>query len=456
MLGLEVGMVNGNTTTIPLQDLQNKFAIIDLSGEIRVVDLQQIAAILQGTLPGDPSFYKKVDATLKMKRVLETLPCPSKPEVVINDFWISPATRVYRGTAFTPSPTVPDLLNYWVEPHPPDSAGDASVILRHLFEVLCNSDQACYDYLVAYLAHMIQKPTEKPGVMIVLLGGQGTGKGMFFQLLRAIWPRTTLQVTDIDQVIGRFNACLERNYVVCMDEALFAGDRKATDRLKSLVTEPHINIEQKYQPARCIDSIHRFFAASNHSHFSQVDSDDRRFIFLKVSNAHQQDSTYFGRLATAIDDPTAIGAFVNHLENIDLTSFDVRKKPQTKEHQEQKLKSLQGFDRYWFEVLVAGDFAAGQDLYYCNSSWSEATFIPTESLIKHYTMFNKNAQRYQTVQSTDIISAVKKLCPCVTVRRKVWEQSVATKAQKRGLQLPDLATARSEFEAAIGGSIEWH
>jgi len=92
-------MVNGNAATTPLQDLQNKFAIIDLSGEIRVVDLQQIAAILQGTLPADPSFYKKVDATLKMKRVLETLPCPSKPEIVINEFWVSPATRVYQGTA---------------------------------------------------------------------------------------------------------------------------------------------------------------------------------------------------------------------------------------------------------------------------------------------------------------------------------------------------------------------
>jgi len=449
-------MVNGNAATTPLQDLQNKFAIIDLSGEIRVVDLQQIAAILQGTLPADPSFYKKVDATLKMKRVLETLPCPSKPEIVINEFWVSPATRVYQGTAFTPKPAAPDLLNYWVEPHPPDSTGDASVILRHLFEVLCNSDQACYDYLVAYLAHMIQKPTEKPGVMIVLLGGQGTGKGMFFKLLRAIWPRTTLQVTDIDQVIGRFNACLERNYAVCMDEALFAGDRKATDRLKSLVTEPHINIEQKYQPARCIDSIHRFFAASNHAHFAQVDMDDRRFVFLNVSNTHQQDSAYFGQLAAAIDDPTAIGAFVNHLENIDLTSFDVRKKPQTKEHQQQKLKSLQGFDRYWYEVLVTGDFAVEQDFYGTESSWSDAVFMPSTRLKSHYLRFNKNAERFQTVQCSDIKSAIEALCPSATSRRKVLKDGLDSKAQKRGFYLPDLATARSEFEVVIGGAIEWH
>jgi hypothetical protein len=303
---------------------------------------------------------------------------------------------------------------------------------------------------------MIQKPTEKPGVMIVLLGGQGTGKGMFFKLLRAIWSRTTLQVTDVDQVVGRFNACLERNYVVCMDEALFAGDRKATDRLKSLVTEPHINIEQKYQPARCIESIHRFFAASNHSHFAQVDSDDRRFVFLRVSNAHQKDSTYFGRLATAINDPTVIGAFVHHLAKIDLTSFDIRNKPQTNEHLEQKLKSLQGFDRYWYEVLVTGDFDAGQDHYYVNPSWSEATFIPTESLIRHYKTFNKNAQRYQTIQSTEVIAAVKRLCPSAELGRKVSQHGSDSKAQKRGLQLPDLATARSEFEAAIGGSIEWH
>jgi phage/plasmid-associated DNA primase len=117
---------------------------------------------------------------------------------------------------------------------------------------------------------MLQFPALKPGVMVVLLGKQGTGKGLFFEILHRIWPKTYLLVSDINQVLGQFNAALERNYVIVMDEAMFSGDRKSQDRLKSLITENTCHIEQKYQPSRTIESVHRFFASSNHSNFSNV------------------------------------------------------------------------------------------------------------------------------------------------------------------------------------------
>jgi len=440
----------------PLEALQIQFAIIDVGGEIRIVDLIQIAGILGGKRIGDPSFYKKADATILMKRALENLPYPCKSEVVINEFWISAATVLYQGTAFTPNPLSSSVLNFWVDPREADINGNTAFILNYLFEVICSSDPVNFEYLISYLAHMYQKPEEKPGVMLVLLGKQGTGKGMFFNLLRAIWARTTLSVNDVDQVVGRFNACLERNYAVCMDEALFAGDRRALDRLKSMITEPNINIEQKYQPARSIGSVHRLFAASNHEHFAHVEMDDRRFVFLRVSDLHMQDTTYFAQLAAAVQDPSQIGAFVHHLKHKDLSSFEVRKKPKSNEHLLQKLKSLLGFERYWYEVLLTGDFQAGVIQFSNGVSWTEQTFISTSELITHYTRFNRNAQRHQTVQSADVVIAVQKLCPSTSPKRQICQQgNLAKKSQKRGLQLPDLATARAEFEQVVGGVIQW-
>jgi len=448
-----------NTTkqSTPLEEIQEQFAMIDLSGEIRYVDQTQINGILSGVISGEPAFYKKTDVTLLMKRALEKRPYPCKPQVVISEFWIAPETTVYQGTGFTPYPSSQSILNFWVGPIEPDISGDASLILNHLQEVVCSGDSVNFEYLIGYLAHMIQKPAEKPGVMIVLLGRQGTGKGMFFRLLQAIWKRTTLQVTDVDQVVGRFNACLERNFAVCMDEALFAGDRKALDRLKSLITEPQINIEQKYQPARSISSIHRFFAASNHDHFAHVELDDRRFVFLRVSDLHQQDTAYFAKLIAAINDPSSVGALVHYLHRIDLTEFEVRKKPKTTEHTAQKIKSLQGFDRYWYEVLLFGNFDAGaSSLYDIGKAWDEATFIPSRDLVRYYSTFNKQAQRHQTIQSAEVIVSVQKLCPSASPARQLHQlDNLTPKTQKRGLQLPDLATSRNEFEKVIGGAIEW-
>jgi hypothetical protein len=307
------------------------------------------------------------------------------------------------------------------------------------------------------MAHMIQKPEEKPGVMITLLGGQGTGKGVYFSLLRAIWPRTTLQASNIEQITGRFNACLERNFIICMDEALFAGDRRAMDNLKSIITESMLQIEQKFQPTRTIRSVHRLFASSNHSHFGNIELDDRRFVFLRVSDNKQQDTTYFGGIAAAINDPATIGALVYYLQRKNLNSFNVRRKLDTSEHLKQKLKSLQGFDRFWYEVLETGYLnGTGKDFALQDDEWSAPVFFPTSVLVDRYREFHKNAQRHQTVQTADIAASIQKLCPSAQPDRQIWKPpGVATGSQKRGLKLPDLATARSDFERVIGGKVDW-
>lgn len=107
--------------------------------------------------------------------------------------------------------------------------------------------------------------------MIILIGGQGTGKGTLGRILQKIWGGTYLQTNNIDTVTGNFNASLERSFFVFMDEALFSGNRRAADALKSIVTEPIIQINEKYQPSRQIKSCHRLVAATNADHFKNTE-----------------------------------------------------------------------------------------------------------------------------------------------------------------------------------------
>jgi hypothetical protein len=436
-----------------LQHLQAQFALIDLSGEIRVVDRLQIASVLSGAHQGEVSFYKKADADLQMKRVLERLTVASKPNEVVRDFWVSPSTLQYKATAFSPSPTPPTTLNFWVGPTVQPAPGNWVLLRDYLRKVICDGNSVAYDYIIKYMAHMIQKPEEKPGVMIVLLGGQGTGKGVFFNLLRAIWSRTTLQISDLDLVLGKFNAVLERNYIVCMDEALFSGDRRSIDRLKSTVTEPFIQVEQKYQPSRRIDSVHRFFAASNHEHFANIERDDRRFLFLRLSTSHQQDTTYFKAVAAAINDPLVVGALVYYLQFKDISRYDIRSKPKTKEQTKQKVRSLQGFERYWYEVLTLGDFVVNE---YGSSVWTGSVFVATSQLLHNFRDFDKNAERHQTLQDAQVAETICRLCPSAQKTRElVTTSSGQTGVQKRGYRLPAIQQARDEFSKQLGCELDW-
>jgi hypothetical protein len=439
--------------TTALQHLQDRFAIIDLSGEIRVVDRHQIADILSGGHEGEVSFYKKVDAELLMKRALERLPMASKPSDVVRDFWVSPNTLQYEATAFSPLTRPPTTLNFWVGPTVQPAPGCWVLLRDYLRDVICGGNSNAYDYLVQYMAHMIQRPEEKPGVMVVLLGGQGTGKGVYFSLLRAIWPRTTLQVSDVEQVIGKFNAALERNFVVCMDEALFYGDRRAIDRLKSTVTEQFIQIEQKYQPSRSIESVHRFFASSNHEHFANVERDDRRFLFLRLSATRQQDTTYFSAVTAAINDPGTLNALAYYLQRKDISGFNVRVKPKTDEQTTQKLRSLQGFERFWYEVLTSADLAGNGHL---SGTWTADVFVSTSSLLHSYREFDRNAQRHHTLQEAQVADTIRRICPSAKRRRETVEPSYPrTQGQKRGFRFPAIKTARDEFSTYLGCDLVW-
>ena len=433
-----------------LQKIQSRFSIFNGDGEFLMVDNDEIADVKAARRITGISFYKKQQANIKLRRYIEEQGFQDSPSKLIEQFWHSPHTHEYRLTAFSPLHTAIDTINYWVGSPVIPKHGDWGLIHEFILNDICDNNLVVYKYFIQFLAHMLQFPEIKPGIMPVLLGGQGTGKGTVFKLLRYTWPKTTLIVNHVDHVTGNFNAALELHYVVCMDEALFSGDKKALDRLKSLITEPTCRIEQKYQPSRTIDSYHRFFAASNHDRFANIELDDRRFLFLRVSNKRQRDANYYNQLHQAIENPVVISAFVYHLMNLDLADFNVRERPKTLEHTKQKIQSLTGFSRYWFEVLQSGSLS-GQDGPNF-TEWANPLFVPTNTLLEGYRNIDKNSERYETTQAQSIARYLERLCPsAVPARGKIG----CPLRQVRGYNLPNISVARSEFEKAIGSPLSW-
>jgi hypothetical protein len=436
-----------------LSQVQERFSLLNISAEIRIIDNQEVASVLAGK-KNDISLYKRPEGQLVMKRYIETLPIATKPKEVIDQFLVHPKTHTYDEIAFSPLKTPSTTLNYWRGPTVTPAPGDWSVIRDFLYEVICDGDLALYHYLLRYIAHMLQHPEEKPSIAIVMLSRSGCGKGTFFQLLTNIWSKSAIEVSDINHVIGSFNAALEKNYVVMMDEAIFVGNKAAMERLKNMISEPTVRVEQKYQPSRTIESYHRFFAASNSEHFASIPIDDRRFVFIKVSARKQQDLIYFDMVHKAINDSVTIAAFVYDLFAMDLTHFQVRQRPITSEHLNQRIQSLDGFERYWLEVLETGKFRTKPMGIYSSSdtSWEDSIFISTQTIIDSYSHYDKNANRYEPLQTQKVAATLQKICPSAKSDRITNTSG----KQERGYQLPVISVARIEFESAIKTQICWN
>lgn len=438
------------STPTPLQLLQQAFCLVKLGGDIFIIESSCTLQNKLGAKAPELQFYKLGPARLLMMRYLEAQPVSSDPRKVIEDFLVSPKTQVFDRIAFNPLLTPPTTLNLWRGSPVTPVRGDWSVVKGFLLEVICDGDIGLFRYLILFLAHMIQKPEDKPGVLIALLGGQGIGKGGFFRLLEAIWSDSTLLVSDIDHVLGQFNAQIEQAYVLFMDEAIFVGDKRASDRLKSFSTEPTVTIEEKYQPRHTIESFHRIFAASNHSHFAQVDADDRRFLFLRVSEVRKDDFAYWEQYHAAIADPAVIAAIVHDLQTYDVTAFNPRERPKTLAHTDQKIRSLKGFYRYWCEVLSSG-VTDSENVFLQDLEWEDAIFVSTESLMRGWQNYDKRGkQQFTAPQQRDMHEALGKLCPAAKRIRKTLEG-----LQQRGYILPSLPLARAQFAEFLGGNTEW-
>ena len=425
----------------PLLEIQKRYAICELSGAFYVVDLESLT---------DPetalSLYKKEDAKIAFQRLLESLPVDCNVKETIAKFWVSPNTTVYKKIAFSPVKTSATTLNLWADPTvTPKPGKPPSLVLQHLKSVVCADDDSKYEYLINYLAHMLQKPEEKPGVMLVMVGEQGSGKGVTLELIRRIFGASSSIFNNIEHIVGNFNSALERLYVVMLDEALFAGDKKSTDRMKSLITEKVIRIEAKYQPSRQVNSYHRFIATTNHEHFAHIDSGDRRHQFFFVSGSKVRNYEYFDALMSEMDDTQALANFVYYLSNRDISQFRPASLPGDKQKGDQVLRSLTGFDEYYYSRLITGKQVG--DSYTC---WSDEYFASTDSVLDDYKNYMKGRALLPNMNTQATISKLRELCPSGNKSRMSGPSG-----DMRGWKFPGIEGARADFSRVLKIIIDW-
>lgn len=426
----------------PLASIQERYCLVRMDARFWIFDRQNLDARNAEGLALKPEFFNQKEGLLLVLRALWALGVDDNDAGARSrEFTKSPQTVCYDGIDFDPKGRGNNKLNLWVGPTLVPQQGGWVLIRAFLLEIICNNDQVAYEYLIAYLAHALQFPEEKPGIMVILIGGQGIGKGTLAKILRLIWSATYWHIHKIEDVTGSFNASLERAFIIFMDEALFVGDRRSSDSLKSLVTETVIQINEKYQPARQTKSFHRFFAATNAEHFKNTEKDDRRDFVLKVSEVRKGDHAYWSALNAEIENG-GVAAMMHDLLAMDLSGFNVRAKPNTAALVEQKIHSLGPIERWWFNALMAGDMETSE-----HSEWLD--FIATKAVIDKAVELH-GGRLHRKPSDVEAVATLKKLCPSATKGQK--QEALG---RHRGLHLPDLQTARQEFEQYIGGAVAW-
>lgn len=275
-------------------------------------------------------------------------------------WWINhPDRRQFERVDFLPAKERAGVYNLWQGFGVPAVPGDGHRrYLEHLRENVCSGDEVCYQYLVQWMARLIQHPAEQGHAAIVLKGERGVGKSVVAEHLGKLLGRHQMTVSNPDHLFGKFNGHLRDCVLLFADEAFYAGEKKHESILKTLITSEDLVVERKGIDAEHMPNYLHLILASNNEWVVPAGEHERRFLVLNVGSKRRRDIAYF----KAMKDELVAGGYSNllhHLQTLDISKFEPRVVPETaalREQQRQSQKSnLQAFDLALITMLARGE-----------------------------------------------------------------------------------------------------
>jgi Family of unknown function (DUF5906) len=270
--------------------------------------------------------------------------------------WLEdPKRKQYLGgIVFRPQGKTPDnVYNLWqglaVQPK---AGGSWAKLKDHIRTVICKTPVE-FEWLLHWMARLVQFPGERGEVAVVLRGAEGVGKGTLATVLMRIIGQHAMRVSQAKHLTGNFNYHLRDCIFLFADEAFFAGDRQHEGVLKSIITEEWLTIEGKYENVVLSPNYLHLMIASNKDWVVPASLQARRFAVFEASEAHINDQAYFGAIWQELDSG-GLEAMLDDLLNLDITKFNHRRAPNTEGLQLQKQLSLPPQLVWWQEVLARG------------------------------------------------------------------------------------------------------
>jgi hypothetical protein len=246
----------------------------------------------------------------------------------VADIWLNHPNRrqFIRGVIFDPSgrPVPEGTLNLWQGFATQPRQGSWERLRIHIRDMICRGNRVHHEYLIRWLARMVQHPDEQGEVAVVMRGAEGTGKGTLARAMKRILGQHALAISNSKHLTGNFNAHLRDCVFLFADEAFFAGDRQHLGVLKAIITEPYLTVEGKYQNAVQVPNFLHLMMASNEEWVVPASLEARRFLVLEVDDAHKDDHAWFAAIWEEME-AGGYEAMLHDLMQINLTTFNVRR-----------------------------------------------------------------------------------------------------------------------------------
>lgn len=415
-----------------LDELNKVHAVVRIQGKVVILN-EEVDPI-----HGWKDISLSSSADLKLLYSNRVFPGQRRNENVAT-LWLHHRERKeFKGIVFSPKKDIPGYYNLWQGFAVESKEGDCRLFLNHIRDNIAKGDDKIYQYILAWMADIVQRPAQRPGVALVLRGKQGTGKGVFCSEFATLFGPHFFHAQHKQHLVGNFNAHLKNALLVFADEAFWAGDKSHEGTLKTMITEDKLPIEFKGKDVIFVKNHIHLLVASNHDWVVPAGFEERRFFVLDVSEEHMQDQEYFEALVNHMKEGGR-EALLHYLLNLDLSQVNLRKFPKTDALLENKHLSMNPVQKFWFECLWNGT------LKYEEKEWN--WFVKRKDLHDFYVEHAKKVGQTRRSTETELGKGLRKLVPWVRTKKTIEEGNI--------WEFPPLQECREYFDQITGQNQPW-
>lgn len=226
-------------------------------------------------------------------------------------------------------------------------------MMRNHIKILCGNDSLVADYIEKWIAQMIQFPEIK-SICPTFISKQGAGKGTFMGLICAMIGESKYfeTTTPSRDVWGDFNSRMSDSFFINLDELSRKESMECEGKIKGLITNPRMTINEKGIKQYAIKSFHRFAGTTNNEDPIKTTKDDRRNLIINASNELIGNTEYFNKWNELMKDVNFIKTCYEYFKGIpDMENFNKIPLPQTEYQNDMKDASISPIEM-WIKDYV--------------------------------------------------------------------------------------------------------
>jgi len=209
---------------------------------------------------------------------------------------------------------------------------DFELILEHL-KILVDDGEpyvdTCYEYILDWCSQIFQEPDIKSLSMIIIKGGEGTGKSLLVQQLGYMMGEKYYLSTAnaVNDLFGNFNSIAKNRLLINIDEVEHTQTDKVYEQLKNLITRNKASINEKFEKPMVINDYIRYFMTTNNEGVVKISDTNRRFVAFESIHAARKD---IDNVKDAFFNDKALKLFYNFLMKRDISKRVWKDFPKTK------------------------------------------------------------------------------------------------------------------------------